>query len=167
MTPCLEPFSLTELVQDVLQKFRLRANAQGIRLQFTYSKQLPQVYGDIALLDRALSNLVDNAIEHTDVGGYITLIVETEGDKVSVKVKDDGKGIAEQHLQAVFQRFNRADNEYRGSDKHAGLGLAITRRILELHGQVIEVHSKLNHGTTFQFFMPVWYNTVQVESDRI
>ena len=160
--PNLEPFLLTELVQDVLQKFRLRADKKEVKLRFEYAEQLPQVNADLALMDRALSNLVDNAIRHTDKGGYITLVVDKAGEKVSVQVQDNGRGIADQHIKSIFQRFYRADKQHRGSDKHAGLGLAITRRIVELHGEAINVRSKLDHGTTFEFFMPVWKNTAPV-----
>ncbi|MEM7292500.1 MAG: HAMP domain-containing sensor histidine kinase, partial [Pseudomonadota bacterium] len=152
--PSLETFSLTELVQDVLQKFRLQARAKNIELRFSYAKQLPQVRGDIGLLDRALSNLVDNAIAHSGEGGCVTLAVEKNQQHISVKVSDTGKGIAPEHLDSIFQRFYRADQQHRGSDKHAGLGLAIARRILELHGQTIRVSSKLNIGTVFHFNMP-------------
>lgn len=157
--PNLEPFSLGELVQDVLQKFRLNAENRKIELSLKHHNHLPLVNGDIALLDRAISNLVDNAISHTAEGGKISLTLETNGDRVSIQVQDNGVGIEDSHLSSIFQRFYRANNEHRSQDKHAGLGLAITHRILELHGQAINVISKVGHGTTFQFFMPISKNS--------
>lgn len=72
-----------------------------------------------------------------------------------MKVKDTGKGIEEKYLPTLFQRFYQADSKRRNSSQHAGLGLSITHRILELHGQAIEVTSKIGEGTTFLFHMPL------------
>ncbi len=153
--PQIEAFSILDLVQDILQKFRLEAENKGLLLTFKCDEQLPQVSGDIALIDRALSNLVDNAISSTETGGSVELILKHEGDCVSVKVRDTGKGIEEKYLPTLFQRFYQADSKRRNSSQHAGLGLSITHRILELHGQSIEVTSQLGHGTTFLFHMPL------------
>lgn len=153
--PEIEAFSILELVQDVLQKFNLEAESKALTLSFKCDDQLPLVNGDIALIDRALSNLVDNAISCTDAGGSVELILNNEGDSVSVKVKDTGKGIEEKYLPTLFQRFYQADSKRRSSSQHAGLGLSITHRILELHGQTIEVTSKIGEGTTFLFRMPL------------
>ncbi|MEM7564896.1 MAG: HAMP domain-containing sensor histidine kinase [Pseudomonadota bacterium] len=160
ITPRLEPFLLSELVQDVMQKFRLQAQSRKIELAFDNEASSSLVSGDIGLLDRALSNLIDNAIEYTEQGGRVTLVVKHSGDKVSVQVMDTGKGISKEHLAAIFQRFYRADQPHRGDGKHAGLGLAIAQRIIELHGQIIQVKSQLNQGTTFQFAIPVAHSTV-------
>lgn len=153
--PALEPFSLPELVQDVLQKFKLQAEAKNLSLKFTGKDTLPLVNGDIALMDRALSNLVDNAISCTDAGGEVELILNQEKDAISVQVKDTGVGIDEKYLPTLFQRFYQVDSKNRNNSQHAGLGLTITHRILELHGQTIKVSSKLGEGTTFLFRMPL------------
>ena len=152
--PQIEPFSILELAQDVLQKFKLDAENKGLQLNFKCDQSLPLVDGDIALIDRALSNLVDNAISCTEAGGLVELILTDEGDYVSIQVKDTGKGIDEKYLPTLFQRFYQADSKRRESSHHAGLGLSITHRILELHGQDIEVKSKLGQGTTFLFQLP-------------
>ena len=153
--PVLEPFSLPELVQDVLQKFKLQAESKKLTMKFTGKDNLPLVNGDIALMDRALSNLVDNAISCTDAGGEIELILNQEKDAISVQVKDTGIGIDEKYLPTLFQRFYQVDSKNRNNSQHAGLGLTITHRILELHGQSINVTSKLGQGTTFLFRMPL------------
>lgn len=152
--PQFEPFSIVELAQDVLQKFKLEAENKGLALNFTGDQSLPLVDGDIALIDRALSNLVDNAISSTQAGGLVELVLTDEGDYVSIQVRDTGKGIDEKYLPTLFQRFYQADSKRRKSSRHAGLGLSITHRILELHGQDIQVQSKLGEGTTFQFLLP-------------
>ena len=113
------------------------------------------VNGDIALIDRALSNLVDNAISCTEAGGEVQLILDHEGNSIAIQVKDTGVGIEQKYLPTLFQRFYQVDSRSRNSSRHAGLGLTITHRILELHGQTIEVISEIGEGTTFLFRMPL------------
>lgn len=156
--PCHEPFSISELAQDIVQKFHIRAESKNIALHLKANNPLPRVRGDIALLDRALSNLVDNAIDHTLSGGHITLRLKVIKNRISVMVEDSGKGIPAEHIDAIFQRFYQADPDDNTHKKHAGLGLAITQRILELHKQTIRVKSEPESGTVFQFFMPIWEN---------
>jgi signal transduction histidine kinase len=80
-------------------------------------------------------------------------LVEKKSDRLKVAIKDNGKGISSEHLKQIFERFYQVDNLHR-QGQHAGLGLAITKRIVELHGQVIAVSSQLNMGTTFSFSLP-------------
>jgi two-component system OmpR family sensor kinase len=146
----LEPFSIAELVQDVVQKYQLRAQQGGIALTAaTDPEQLPLVSGDIALIERVLENLIDNAIRHTPAGGAITIALTPEGERVRVQVSDTGVGISEEHLPHIFDRFYRAEQPVRGDG--AGLGLAIAKRILELHGTLLEAESRVDEGTTFVF----------------
>ncbi len=156
--PVMEPFSIVELIQDVLQKFKLEAERKGVSLSFKCDGQLPLVNGDIGLIDRALSNLLDNAISSTDAGGSVELLLNLFGERISVEVKDNGKGIDEKYLPTLFQRFYQADSKRRESSQHAGLGLSITHRILELHGQTIEVNSRKGEGASFLFHMPLAAN---------
>ena len=147
-----EPFSLAELMQDVVVKFKPEAEARGVTLKAVYTPT-PLVRADIGLIDRALSNLVDNALKNTAPGGHVRVGVEQEGDTVCVRVSDDGRGIPEDELSLITQRFYRGqhDPDYEGS----GLGLAIARETLELHGQRLEVKSVVGEGATFSFRLPV------------
>ena len=153
--PVIEPFSISELVQDLLQKFQLEAEKKNVNLTFNGKDNLPLVNGDIALIDRALSNLVDNAISCTGSGGEVQLILDHEGDSIVIQVKDTGMGIDQKYLPTLFQRFYQVDSRSRNSSSHAGLGLTITHRILELHGQEIGVSSQLGIGSTFCFRLPL------------
>ncbi|KPK40499.1 MAG: hypothetical protein AMJ69_02250 [Gammaproteobacteria bacterium SG8_47] len=149
--PHCEPFSLPDLVQDVVHKFQLRAEQDDIRLSYRFeSDDIPFVNADIALIERVLDNLLDNALRHTPRGGDITVSLISQPDHVTVCVSDTGSGIAEQELSRIFDRFYQAGRGEGG----AGLGLAITRRILELHGSVIKATSQLNAGTVFTFDLP-------------
>ena len=154
IVPAREPFSIAELAQDVVQKFALRARQADIALDFAGPTEAAFVVGDIALMERALDNLVDNALAHTPAGGRVRLKLESCEGAMRVSVEDTGRGIPPQELESVFQRFYQVDNPQR-SGAHAGLGLAITKRILELHGESIRAVSEQGRGTTFVFRIPL------------
>lgn len=150
-----EPFHLGELVQDIVQKFQLTVKDKKIRLQTRFPEDLPYVFADIGLIERAIQNLVDNAIRYTEEGGTITLSLLPEETSVSVQVTDNGYGISQEDIPYIFDRFYRVKERDKEHSEGAGLGLAITRRILELHGSKIEVLSELDVGTTFTFQLPI------------
>lgn len=147
-----EPFSMSELVQDVTQKFELRAQQKSIRLNAQLKPNIPAVYGDIAMMQRVLENLLENSLRYTPQGGHIDINVDVDSGRVVVQVSDTGKGIPEEDVDRIFERYYQPDSQ-RHSGESAGLGLAIVKRILELHGSMIRVHSERNRGTTFSFGM--------------
>lgn len=147
-----ERFSLAELVQDVTQKFQLTAETKGIKLHTDFRANLPFVTADIGLIERVLENLIQNALRYTSEGGTITVALTHTAKTVAVRIEDTGCGIAEQDLPHIFDRFYRADRQQRSEG--AGLGLAITKRILELHGSAIEARSTVDVGTTITFQLP-------------
>jgi two-component system, OmpR family, sensor kinase len=150
----VESFSMAELVQDVVQKFQLRAQQNGVALEAGVRADLPLVRGDIALMERVLENLIDNAIRHTPAGGSVTVSLVPENGRFAVQVADTGHGISEEHLPHIFDRFYRAP-EASARSGGAGLGLAIAKRILELHGSTLSADSVLDRGTTFTFELAV------------
>ncbi len=154
-SPQCEPFSLPELVQDVVQKFQLEAGERRVTLTMELDADLPLVSADIALVERVLDNLIDNALSHTPAGGTVRVPVRRDADRVILCVADTGKGIAEGDLPKIFEPFYQAKEPASGNG-HAGLGLAIARRIVELHGSVLDVRSRPGEGTTFVFGLPVW-----------
>jgi len=151
----LEPVSLPELAQDVVQKFHLDAERHGIDLTAELPASVPFVHADIRLLERALDNLLENALAHTPEGGRVTLAVAAANGGARVRLEDTGSGIPADELPRIFDRFQRgsapADGRGRKQRPGAGLGLAITKRILDLHGADLEVESTVGHGTTFSF----------------
>jgi two-component system OmpR family sensor kinase len=154
-SPHCEPFSLPELVQDVVQKFQLKADQSKITLAMELDADLPLVSADIALVERVLDNLIDNALTHTPAGGTVRVPVRRDVQQVILCVADTGKGIRAGDLPRIFDRFYQAANQ-ESSNGHAGLGLAIAQRIVELHGSELEVRSRPGEGTTFAFGLPVW-----------
>ncbi len=151
--PLLEPFSLPELVQDVVHKFELRAGQREVNLLAQYAANLPFVVGDIALIERVMDNLIENALRHTPDGGTVTVAVQPVGGALAVQVIDTGSGIAAEDLPYIFERFYQSDKMR--THGGAGLGLAIARRIVELHGRTIRAASSDGHGTMFAFDLPV------------
>jgi len=147
-----ELFSMGELVQDVTQKYLLRAEQKSIEMLANLNPDAPLIYGDIAMMQRVLENLIENALHHTPAGGCIRLGVDIESSNVVVKVSDTGCGIDNKDVSKIFDRFYQKD-ENRSNKDNAGLGLSIVKRILELHGSIINVQSEINQGTTFTFLM--------------
>ena len=148
--PECEPVALAELVSDVAQKFRLEAERRGSTIDVDVGEGLPMVEADIALVERVLENLIDNALSHSPDGGAVRIPIRRDGDAVRVTVSDSGPGIAPEHLPRVFDRFYQAGNAHRGN-AHAGLGLAIAKRIVELHGARLDVESTPGRGAAFSF----------------
>jgi len=152
--PCSEPFALADLVQDVVQKFSLRAAQSGIRLTLEPPPELPLAMADIALTERGLSNLIDNALDHTPPCGEIRISLAARAERIEIGVSDTGKGIASSDLERIFEPFHTSRGR-KGRSDHAGLGLAIARRIAELHSGDIAVESRLGEGTRFCFSLPI------------
>lgn len=153
MRPHVEPFSLSELVQDIVQKLKFVAEKKQVGLQTDIPADLPFVSADIGLIERVLENLIENAIRHTPERGTITVALSLEMESIMTQVSDTGCGIPPEDLPHIFDRYYRVGNNQQGRAPGAGLGLAISRRILELHGSSIEAHSILNGGTTFTFYL--------------
>jgi signal transduction histidine kinase len=150
-----EPFNLSELVQDVAQKFQLKVDEKQISLSIKGEKNLPFVNADIGLIERVLENLIENAIQNTPPGGSVRLVLTPQREDISVQISDTGYGIPEEERARIFNRFYKLDKSRKQEPGHSGLGLAITKKILEIHDRSIEVASVLGSGTTFTFQLPV------------
>ncbi len=148
-----EPFAPGELVQDVVLKHRLRARAQGLDLETDIPPDLPFVSADIGLIERVLENLLDNAIRHTPAGGRVAVTLAAQSGRVNVRVADTGCGIPTRELANVFDRFYQVKQSAQGAGG-IGLGLAIAKRILDLHASQIVVASSPDDGTRFDFSLP-------------
>jgi hypothetical protein len=149
-----EPFPLNELVQDVVQKYQLVAEKKSVHLLADFKADLPFVCADIGLIERVFENLIENALRHTPAGGRVAIIPQLSRESVAVQVQDTGHGIAADDLPHIFDRFYQVSKHCSNPTDGAGLGLAIAKRILELHGSAIEVDSRVNGGTTFTFRLP-------------
>ena len=113
------------------------------------------VNGDIALLERVLDNLIDNALRHTPAGGRVIVQSEPQGEQVRIAVTDTGPGLTHEESRQVFERFYRGDPGRSTHSGQSGLGLAIVKSILDLHGSDIAVDSHPGHGASFYFELPI------------
>lgn len=160
----LESFSLLDLAYDIVQEFQLVAEEKGIELVMEAPEYAPLVNADIGLMQRALQNLISNAIRYTPKGGQVRFVVSVTTDSVHISISDTGSGVAPDILPHIFERFYRGqqntaksagEQEPEDARSSAGLGLAIVKRILDLHAITIDVTSRLSEGTRFSFEMPV------------
>jgi len=164
VVPDKEPFFITELVQDVSQKHRLMAEEKNISIVPVVDNNIPMVHADISLIERVLQNLMENAIKFSSDGGIVTIETHNHGKDVEVKVTDTGRGIAQEDIHLVFDRFyNLTKSSSRNLSKDdavsktsVGLGLANVNNILEIHDPNIHLSSKLNKGSAFSFKLPVY-----------
>lgn len=150
-----ENFLLTELLHDIVAKFKIKAEEKSLNLKVTANTINVYVNADIEKLERVLSNLIENAIRHTPSDGTIELIVEQDQHQAKLQVRDTGVGIAEDELPFIFDARYQASNTKPDNLKHTGLGLAISRQLVSVLGSDLTVTSELNQGTCFAFELPL------------
>ena len=147
----LEPVSIAELAQDVIQKLAIEADKKGVVLDVNPKDPSLIVMANTEKMERVFTNLLENAIRHSKMGGEVSVEMEVIAQKLKLTVKDNGCGIPSKDLPHIFEAHYRAENSAQGLRTNSGLGLAITRRIVELHHSEITVHSELNVGSSFSF----------------
>lgn len=149
-----EPVDVTELLAGVQEYYEASASDAGISLT-TVSRAEPVIADlDRALMQRAVSNLVSNAVAHTPSGGEVLLEAVSDSSMVRIKVSDTGIGIPPEALPRVFDRFFRVDTSRAQASGGTGLGLAIVQSIMLLHGGDVQIGSELGKGTRVTLQMP-------------
>lgn len=148
VAPQWEDFSLADLIQDVLQKFELAARAKRITLDASIPPRPPDVHADLAMIERVLTNLLDNAIRHTPEGGTVRIELAPREGGVAVSIADTGLGIAPELRAGLFQRAFNAGEAHRG-----GLGLLIVQRMLQLQNSEIRLEDREGMGAVFEFLL--------------
>lgn len=150
--PELDTFALPELVQDVIQKFELAAEARRQHLSTDFPSALPPVRADLGMIERVLTNLLDNAIRHSPPGTGIQVRLGNSGQAVEVRVSDTGPGIPAELRAGLFTRASALGQHRRDG---GGLGLVIVQRILQLHCSEICLLDEPGQGAVFRFDLPV------------
>ena len=112
----------------------------------------PLVFADIGLVERAIQNLLDNAIKFTPKNGNIGIIINHDNANVIIQISDSGPGIDKENQKYIFERFRQVGSKQEKSG--LGLGLAIVKKIMELHETQIKIISKPNEGSIFEFYLP-------------
>ena len=146
-------FIIQDLVKEAYDTLSIRADEKEIRCMIKKGCELPlTVYADKEKIRQVLINLIDNGIKYGKQNGTIeSSFYKVDGARVLVEISDDGAGIAEEHLNRIFERFYRTDLARSRKVAGSGLGLSICKHIIEVHGQTIHVRSKIDVGSTFGF----------------
>lgn len=149
----IRPVDPVLLVMDSIECLSAEAKDRGLNLVSSVPDDLPDVMADSAMISHVFANLLSNTFRFTDPGGIITITAERHGNIVCFSIRDTGKGIGEEHIGKIFDRFYRVP----GQDGHsgAGLGLAIVKQIVEAHGGTVSAESKPGKGSEFKFSLPV------------
>ncbi|HKP86992.1 MAG TPA: PAS domain S-box protein [Blastocatellia bacterium] len=147
---------LPVVIQDAVDTIRPAINAKGIRLQAVLDPRAGPVSGDPSRLQQVVWNLLSNAVKFTPKGGRVEVRLERINSYVEITVSDTGKGISSEFLPYVFDRFRQADSSFTRVHGGLGLGLAIVRQLVELHGGTVEARSAgEGYGATFIVKLPI------------
>jgi PAS domain S-box-containing protein len=150
-----ERVNINELIQNILSEFHSPIETKHLDMALDLDSSLPLTFVDVDSVNRALVNLVENAINYTMVGGAITIRSRQETNRILVEVTDTGMGIADDDLPHIFDRFYRTDKARSTLSSGSGLGLAIVSKVMEMHNGRIEVESALGEGSTFRVALPI------------
>ncbi|KPL07407.1 hypothetical protein AMJ71_09040 [candidate division TA06 bacterium SM1_40] len=149
----LEKGSIEPVVRAAIRTCESEAAAKDISIETTFEGGLTARI-DVALLESAVVNLIDNAIKFSEEGGTILVSATKEADEIVIRVRDEGCGIGAQHLPRIFERFYRVDNARSRKLGGTGLGLAIVKHVAQVHGATISVQSSPGKGSTFVIHLP-------------
>ena len=151
--PDFQDVDMNEVARKVVERYDEKARERGVILRFTPTPNLPTVSGDAKSLERVLMALVDNAIKFSPKGGDVDIRLIPEEHTLLVDVHDNGIGIPKENLRKIFDRFYHLEKHEDNLFSGIGLGLAITRQVIEQHNGKLEVISDAEHGTTFTIIL--------------
>jgi len=154
VVPVKEPFSITELSHDLIAKFNVLAEKKQIALELDKPEENNMVFADVSLVERALQNLIENAIKYTEPKGKVTLSLQKKGKNIEINITDTGTGIPVNEQPFIFDRYKQVNES--AKKQGSGLGLAIVKKIMELHDTTITVLSKPKEGSSFIFNLPAY-----------
>ncbi|MFN3513648.1 MAG: ATP-binding protein [Phenylobacterium sp.] len=159
MTLKFEPLALEEVAEDAVRLVRNRAETAGLDLGLQFPADLPEVEADYRAVKQVLLNLLSNAIKFTPRGGEVSIRAELRqdslGERVRISVRDTGIGIAEEDLARLARPFEQVENQHSKTTQGTGLGLALTKALVEMHGGALDLKSAPGEGTVVSFSLPV------------
>jgi signal transduction histidine kinase len=155
MELAVAPFHLPQALDNALILVKERAARHGIGLALEIDPRLGELVGDERKVKQALLNLLSNAVKFTPEGGRISLRAVQADGAVEIAVSDTGIGIAPEDQEAIFEEFRQVGSDEARKQEGTGLGLALTKKIVEMHGGRIWVKSQVGKGSTFTFTLPV------------
>lgn len=151
----LEPVDIGGLAEQVVGQTSSAAEARQITLQTDIEQSIPPIMADGDRLIQVLTNLLSNALRYTPENGHVTVRLMKTGSNLRLSVADDGPGIAPEDMPLVFERFWRGDKSRSRGSGGSGIGLAIARQLVEMHGGTVGVESQVRHGATFWLELPI------------
>ena len=149
------PVNIVNLIRRVEDLLLPVAQRKKHVLAIDVPEQLPAVFGNEDYLERAITNLVDNAIKYTPEGGRVSVRARQDRDSVTIEVADNGIGIAQHEVPFIFERFYRVDRSRSRELGGTGLGLSIVKHVVQVHGGSIQVDTSPGRGSTFRLQLPV------------
>lgn len=149
-----EEVDLVEVIENVLLKTKMNAQAKELQVEFNQPYDFPSIYADGLRMEQIISNLLENAIRYTE-SGFIKVKLSSDSAKVTVIVEDTGIGIPQEDIPFLFERFYRVEKSRSREFGGTGLGLAIVKQLVELQGGDITVESRSGKGTCFELAFPV------------
>ncbi len=152
MQPSFRPCNLLNFATQIIDSFRPYCEKKQINL-IAQLTECPPVYLDVEKFDKVLYNLLSNAMKFTPAGGSITVAVWPAGDHCLIKVRDTGVGIRNDQIPYLFERFRQADGSANRRYEGSGLGLALVRELVEMHGGKVSVESTYGEGTSFTIWL--------------
>jgi two-component system phosphate regulon sensor histidine kinase PhoR len=153
----LEEHLVRAILVRAVQACENKAEAKKIRLELDCSEELKGKINPL-LLEQAVVNLIDNAINYSEEGTSVAVVAEEMGQEILIRVQDHGSGIERKHLERIFERFYRVDKSRSRKLGGTGLGLAIVKHIVQAHGGRVSVESQLGEGSTFTLHLPLSNN---------
>jgi len=148
-------FSLGDLAKGVISGLKLLAEASNVKVNFEPSASLSRAFGDTQMIKVVVENLLDNAIRYIKGGGEISIKIEDKGGHLLFEIRDTGVGIPANDQRHIFQKFFRSQNALKYQTQGSGLGLHITKSIVEKSGGKVWFKSKEGEGSTFWFTLPI------------
>ena len=155
LTVASDDVPLETMLNELKSDYQAQADEKTIALKFDVPPKLPSLVGDRDKIMLALQNLVGNALKYTPDGNQVVVTVEQQDNELMVHVSDTGFGISEQDTERIFEKFYRARDERVHQITGSGLGLALAREVIRLHGGDITVQSQIDQGSTFTLTLPV------------
>ena len=154
--PDFQAVDMGEVASTVLERYKSQAASRGIHLSLTEDRDLPPVSGDVKSLERALTALVDNAIKFSPKGGDVEIRLQRGDRQIFITIEDHGIGISPNTRPRIFDRFYHMEKEDDDLFGGIGLGLAITRQVIQQHKGTLDVESEHGQGSTFTMRLPEW-----------
>ena len=146
---------IVRFASTITESFSSLAKTRGIRLDFSAKEDEIYVFYDMDKLEKVLINLLSNAMKFTNTGGRVHVLVTKEDGFCHISVQDSGIGINEEQLPYIFDRFFQADNSESREHEGTGIGLSLTKELVELHGGTIEAQSEIQKGSIFMIKLPL------------